>query len=119
MSVSEAFREQIRELLADFGSVRFKPMFGAAGVYAGDLIFGLADDDVLWLKTDEASQPAFREAGSQPFIYYRDGKPMPMSYWRLPDAALDDPDEAVRWARMALEAAHRSAAGKKPKKRKG
>ena len=46
MSVSEAFREQIRDLLADLGSIRFKAMFGGAGLYAGDLFFAIAADDV-------------------------------------------------------------------------
>jgi DNA transformation protein len=39
-----------------------------------------------------------------------------MGYWSLPDAALDDPDEAVRWAKLALEAARRASAGKAKKR---
>ncbi len=33
-----------------------------------------------------------------------------MSFWRMPDAALDDPDDAVRWARRALDVARRAPA---------
>lgn len=40
---------------------------------------------------------------------------MSMGYWTLPETALDDPDEAVVWARRALEVAVRKASGKKPK----
>ena len=42
---------------------------------------------------------------------------MLMPYWSLPDSAVDDPDEAVAWARSSLEAARRKAALKKPRKR--
>jgi DNA transformation protein len=42
-----------------------------------------------------------------------------MSYWRVPDSALDDPDEAAGWGRLALEAARRSAAAKKKPRRRG
>ena len=40
-----------------------------------------------------------------------------MSYWRLPDAALDDPDEAARWGRLAVDAARRSASPRRKKPR--
>jgi TfoX/Sxy family transcriptional regulator of competence genes len=35
-----------------------------------------------------------------------------MSYWSLPDAAMDDRDEAARWARLGHSAALRAAAAK-------
>ncbi|MCR6643408.1 MAG: hypothetical protein NVV62_02155 [Terricaulis sp.] len=40
-----------------------------------------------------------------------------MSYWRMPDAALDDPDLAAAWARKALAAAL-AAPAPKPKSKK-
>ena len=43
----------------------------------------------------------------------KDGRSQSLGYWSLPERGLDDPDEAVRWARTALEAAWRA---KKPKK---
>ena len=135
MSVSEAFREQIRDLLANLGSIRFKAMFGGAGLYAGDLFFAIAADDVLYLKVDDANEAAFLEAGSEPFrvkgAQSREGRRRPgarredqsqaayaLRYWRLPDPAMDDPDEAVAWARLAIEAALRAAAKKKPRRPK-
>lgn len=44
---------------------------------------------------------------------------MTMAYWSLPDTALDDPDEAVRWARGAMEVAVRKASRKPLRPRKG
>ena len=114
MAVSEAFVEHVRELLADLGRIRIKRMFGGAGVYRDDLIFGLVADETLWVKTDATTRPEWAAAGSEPFAFtYKDGRRETTSYWRLPAAALEDPEEARRWARLGLEAALRA---KRPKK---
>jgi DNA transformation protein len=116
---TDPFGEQVRELFAELGAVQLKRMFGGLGVYADGLMFGLGADEMLYLKADAITEPAFREAGSAPFSYARkDREAVVFTYWRLPDTAWDDPDEAVRWARLAIEAAHRAAAGKKSKRRK-
>ena len=36
-----------------------------------------------------------------------------MPYWRMPDEAFDDPDEAARWIAVADEAARRVALAEK------
>ena len=101
--------EAIRDLFAGLGPVRTRTMFGGQGVYAGEVMFALEAGGELFLKVDEASVETFRAAGSRPFVYEKDGRRTQMSYWLLPDAALDDPDEAARWGRLALEAACRAA----------
>jgi DNA transformation protein len=88
-------------------------MFGGQGIYSGELMFALEIDGGLFLKVDDITVPAFRSAGSRPFVYERDGRTTKMSYWGLPDAALDDPEDAARWARLGLEAARRAAIGKR------
>jgi DNA transformation protein len=42
---------------------------------------------------------------------------MTMAYWALPESALDDPDEAVGWARKSIDVALRKAV-RKPRKPK-
>ena len=109
--------EFVRELLEGLGEIRIRPMFGAAGVYFDDLFFAIIDDDVLYLRADEADRPAYADAGSRQFTYaMKDGVIQSMAYWSLPDSAADDPEEAVAWARKAVEAARKKAAGKKKKK---
>jgi DNA transformation protein len=74
----------------------------------------------VFLKADAQSQASFSVAGSSPFICNAKGKAMPTSFWRLPSAAYDEPDELRRWAGLGLEAARRAAAAKaKPAKGKG
>ena len=119
MAYDRAFGDRVREHLAALGPIEIKPMFGAASVYFDGRIFALLDDGVIWLKADDDNAPDLIAAGGRPFRYAaRDGRTMEMAYWSLPEAAVDDPEEAVRWARGAIAAAVRKAAKKKPPKPK-
>jgi DNA transformation protein len=110
------FGEWVREHFHGLGRLEIKRMFGAAGVYASGVMFALLDDGVVWLKGDEALGATFVEIGSRQFTYEtKDGCTMSMGFWTLPETALDDPDEAVAWARRSLEVAVKKASGKKPK----
>ena len=93
-------------------------MFGGQGVFSDDLMFALEAGGELFLKADTETAGAFAAAGSRQFVYTKDGRPTPMSYWRLPDAALDDPEEAARWGRLAVDAGSRSASAKRVKVRR-
>jgi DNA transformation protein len=74
---------------------------------------------MIYLKTDDALKAELQAEGSAPWVYSRaPGKWEDTSYWRLPEAALDDPDEAVGWARKALAVAEAKAAQKKPKRKR-
>jgi DNA transformation protein len=83
-------------------------MFGGQGIYRGARMIALEAFGDIWLKTDDESRPFFAAAGSRPFVYEANGRRTVMSYWRLPDEAMDDPDALVRWARQAEAAAERS-----------
>ena len=114
MAVSEAFAEHVRELLGGLGPIRIKRMFGGAGVYCDDLMFALIADDDLYSKADDSCRAVFDAAGSEPFSMEMKGRIETMNYWRLPAEASDDPEEALRWARLGLDAALRK---RKPKAR--
>ena len=79
------------------------PMFGGFGVYRNEVVFALIIQDTLFLKGYPENVEVFEAAGSTPFQYTgKGGKLLTMNYWRLPESAMDDPDEAVEWARMSL-----------------
>ena len=86
-------------------------------------MFALLAREVIYLKADDALKRDLGAEGSGPFIWTpssgpKAGQAVEMGYWRLPDSALDEPDEAVRWARRALEVARRAPAkGKAARKR--
>jgi DNA transformation protein len=113
------FHAFVEELFAGFGPVRIKRMFGGAGIYAGETMFGLIDDETIYLKTDEALKAELAAECSAGWIYSRaPGKWEETSYWRLPETALDDPDEAAAWARKALAVAAAKASGKRPRRKR-
>lgn len=117
MTASAGYIAHIEDLLAPLEPIRIKRMFGGAGVYCGSVMFALIDRDTLYLKSDATTDSHFAAAGAEPFTYTgKDGRRMVMSYRRAPEQLFDDPEEMVRWARLALDAARRSAGGKKKKK---
>jgi DNA transformation protein len=101
------------ELLSGVGPVDARRMFGGHGVYARGVMFGLLDDDELFLKTDGISRPRFVEAGCRSWVYV--GPNMRMentSYYRPPDEAHEDPEAMLAWATLALDSALRLRAAK-------
>jgi len=118
-----SFHDYVQELFAGMGRVEIKRMFGGAGGYSGGLMFLLLADDTIHIKTDDALKAELREEGSGPFVWApqngpRKGEKIDLGYWRLPDAALDDPDLAAEWGRKALAIAKAKAAAKPVKKAK-
>lgn len=100
----------IEDLFNGLGAVTIKQMFGGKGIYHDGLIFALEVDGEILLKVDAQSAPEFEAAGSTQWAYEgkKNGKPVKMPYWSIPDEALDDPDIMTDWARKAFEAGLRS-----------
>jgi len=108
LPVSQEFRSHVAELLKPIGAIGVRGMFGGAGIYSGDTMFGLIADDTLYFKVDEENRAAFAAEGSGPFVYEPGpGRKVSMSYWLVPAKLLDEPDALVEWARGALAAARR------------
>ena len=121
MSESPGFVAFAVELLSRVGPVRARAMFGGHGVYCGDLMIGLVDDDEIFLKTDGETRPRFEGAGCRQWVFTGGGKEMRSSYFRPPDDAHESPEDMEPWGRLALEAARRAAKAKtsKASKKKG
>ena len=80
-------------------------------------MLALVADGELFLKTDAQSQPHFKATGCRPFVHHVRGREISMSYWSVPEDALDSPEAMRPWARMAQDAALRAQAAK-PERRK-
>ena len=124
MSQSAAILAFAVELFSGMGHVEARRMFGGAGLYARGVMFGLLDDEVIYLKVDEPLKADLAALGARPWIYTlnkgpKAGVPQETSYWSLPEAALDDPDEACAWGMLALAVAEALKAAKPVRKRSG
>lgn len=112
------FVDSLIDLLTPVGDVRIKRMFGAFGVYVNELFIGIVDDGVFYLKVDEQTKPMFESRGLKPFTIFHQGRTMEMAYHEAPEEALTSPFKMKPWAALAMKAAERALAAKKPKQRK-
>ena len=117
MTSESEYANHLRNALAPLGDIRVRRMFGGAGLFLEDTMFGLISEDSLFLKADDENRPDFEAEGLQPITYERLGRTIALSYWEAPEHLLDDPDALLRWSRRAWQAARRSAAGKSKRRR--
>jgi len=101
MPVSDKFIEYVLGQLSAWGDVSARRMFGGAGLYRGDKMFGLVADDVAYLKVDDSNRDDFVQTGSSPFKPYPD-KSTVMSYYEIPAEVLELSEELVKWAERSL-----------------
>jgi DNA transformation protein len=117
--MASSFQEHLAELFTPFGGVVFRRMFGGLGIFRDWLMFALVADDVLYMKADAATNPAYVAEGAGPFVYAgMRGKKTALRYWRIPERLLEEPDEFLEWARTAFEVALRAHRPKPAKKRR-
>jgi len=98
------------DLFEKVGQVSARRMFGGVGLFSDGVMFGLIDEGIIFLKTDEKLRGDLSEAGSHAWVYVdrkgpRAGVPQETHYWSLPQVASDDPEEASEWGRRALAVA--------------
>ena len=105
--------DSLPDLFHGLGSIRSKRMFGGHGVYADEVFFAFVVRDVLYLKGDEITAPLFVERNAQRFEYVKEGKVWKIAYFSAPVEVLEDPEEALRWGRLAVDAALRSPRAKR------
>lgn len=108
------FVDHCLELLAPMGAVRAKRLFGGFGLYVDELFIAIIAGERLYLKADAETQPRFEAAGCAPFTYLAQGQVKVMGYFSAPDDAIESPAWMRPWARLALDAALRARAAKRP-----
>lgn len=115
---SDPFVDHCLELLAPQGAVRSRRMFGGHGFYIDELFVAIVADDTLYLKADAQTRGTFEAAGCRPFVYSARTGEMSMSYFTVPDEAMESSHAMGPWARLAIAAALRARAARPaPKKR--
>ena len=115
MPVTPSYRIYVLEQLnRAVPPVRARAMFGGVGLYAGDVFFALIADDALYVRTDDATRPAYESLGMPAFRPFEEHGPV-MSYYQLPEDILEDGDALREWASRAIASAR--AQRRRPKKR--
>ena len=76
-------------------------------------MFGIVDDETLYLKADDGNRADFEARGLERFVYYKKGKPIYLSYYQAPGEALDNSGDMLTWAEKSFAAAIRSGTKKR------
>ena len=113
MQNSPEFVSYVMELLAPFGAVRARRMFGGHGIFREELMFGIIADETLFLKADDENRADFEARGLERFVYYKKGKPMYLSHYQAPEETLDNSGDMLAWAGKSFAAAIRSGTRKR------
>lgn len=96
-----SFLDFVLEQLAGAGPLKVRPMFGGHGLYLGASFFGIVHKGSLYLRTDEASRPAYLAKGGRPFNP-RGAKEL-HRYYEVPAEVLEDAALLAEWAQRACK----------------
>ena len=95
----------INEVLQLVPDITSRAMFGGHGIYSRGVIVAVVIEDELFMKVGDANRAHYEQADSRPFTYQRkDGKPVAMSYWTLPEEVMTDAEQTAQWAAASYEA---------------
>jgi len=113
----EGLVAHILDMLGDWGGIAARRMFSGHGLFRQGAMFGLIARDTFYLRVDDRNRPEFVAAGSRVFTYRREGREVELrGYMECPPDVLEEPEEMLRWARLAAAAAIAALAEKPPRK---
>jgi DNA transformation protein and related proteins len=110
--------DHVIDLFTALGPISTGQMFSGTALYVrGDVMFAAILRDTVWMKSDDSTHQKFVDAGSVPFsVMRKTGLRLAPGLMRLPDAAMDDPDQAMIWARLSLPPAEAAALARRAAK---
>jgi TfoX/Sxy family transcriptional regulator of competence genes len=102
-TLSESQRALVDRIARFLPDVEARMMLGTIGLYANDEQFGLLDGEDVYLRAGEAHRETFEAQGATP--YSSSGGIAQASYFRVPDAVLDEDEALSTWLTYAAEEA--------------
>jgi DNA transformation protein and related proteins len=118
MTVQPQYLAYILEQLEGLGNMRSRRMFGAVGLYSGELFFGLIDDDTLFFKSDSTNSAEYIARKMPRFMPFPDRPEAVMAYYQVPADIIEDAESLTAWARKSVAVALSARAAKsKPARR--
>ncbi|MEO8064854.1 MAG: TfoX/Sxy family protein [Pseudomonadota bacterium] len=110
------FLAHILEQLDAIGRLHSRRMFGAVGLYSGELFFGLIDDDTVFFKSDDSNNADYTARNMPRFMPFPDRPEAVMAYYQVPADIIEDAESLVAWARKSVGVALASHAAKRQRK---
>jgi len=116
MAVRPQYLAYILEQLQELAGLRSRRMFSGAGLYSGELFFGLIHDDTLFFKSDSTNSAEYIARNMPRFMPFPDRPKAVMAYYQVPADIIEDAESLTAWARKSVAVALNSRAKKKKKK---
>lgn len=102
------FTAFLLDQLSPLQPISVHKMFGADCLFRFGKMFAIIENDQLYLKINAKTIPHFIQAGCLPFSYTTTRKgekrQVQLSYYQVPDSALEEPDELLFWVKLAFSA---------------
>jgi len=96
----DPFRDYVVDQLRDVQGIAARSMFGGYGLFRDKTFFGVIYGGRLYFKTDESSEPAYRERGMD---YFHPKPTIDLKHhFEVPADVLEDSEQLAVWARRAL-----------------
>ncbi len=106
MSANAEFVRHVRDQLAPLGALTGGTFFGGHAIKSGGRQFAMVMGNTLYFRVNDTTRADYEAAGSAPFAYTtKKGVVQVRTYFRAPEALLDDRDLLVAWAHRAVAAA--------------
>jgi DNA transformation protein len=109
----DSMQEWLEDSLQSLPEIHVRRMFGGAGIYSEDTMFGILYSGRIYLKTNDDTRAAYADYGMVPFRV-RSGTVL-TSYYGVPPDILDDDEAFVSWAHRAITVAQAAPAKRKPR----
>ena len=117
MAVQPQYLAYILEQLEGIDGLHSRRMFGAVGLYSGELFFGLIDDDTLFLKTDGSNAAEYISRKMPRFMPFPERPEAVMAYYQVPADIMEDKESLHDWARKSVAVALASRTARSRPKR--
>lgn len=102
MAATTEYLTFVLDQLSNWRTIHTKRMFGCIGLYVEDLMFGVINEERLYFKVDETNQAQYAHAGSKQLSLFKNNTIVP-SLYEVPVDVLEDSEQLVAWAELALE----------------
>lgn len=99
------FIDFLLDQLSPVSGLRAKKMFGEYCLFYGGKIVAIVSKDYrIFIKANEETLPLLKSENSEQFSYFAKGRTQKMHYWSIPEWAVEEPDELIKWVRLGLRA---------------
>lgn len=99
------FVDFLLDQLSSISGLRAKKMFGTYCLFYHDKMVAIISKDYrIFVKANAETLPLFFAENAEQFSYFAKGKIQKMHYWSIPELAIEEADDLIKWIRLGIQA---------------